>query len=374
MEPHRTPRQITLIGHPFSQIGNGRSMRVAFAACRSVGIDVAVRDVWNLDEPNAAQAASIVPKMTTSYGAVNVFHLNGDEVGPAFERIGPPPAGYKIIVPFWELSRYPTEWARQLERFDEVWAASEYIQKTIADAVARPVIRMPLGIEVSFEEFRSRRYFGIREDSYVFLFFFDCRSYITRKNPQAVVECFRRLVAMRPWSHVCLVMKIHGIEQAPLPVQDFLDSLSDLHERVVLLTGTMSENDVHNLVRCSDAFVSLHRSEGYGHGMAEAMYLGLPVIATGYSGNLEFMTSEVANLVGYSLIPVPAGAYPHAEGQRWAEPDLDQAVSYMAALVDNPSAGRAIGAKASRHIRTNFSYRASGLRYIRRLDEIMSLA
>jgi glycosyltransferase involved in cell wall biosynthesis len=131
----------------------------------------------------------------------------------------------------------------------------------------------------------------------------------------------------------------------------------------------MQEVEVHNLIRCCDAFVSLHRSEGFGLGLAEAMYLGLPVIGTGYSGNMDFMTTENSMPIGYELVPVPLGAYPHAEGQHWAEPDLDEAESRMIGLLDNPESGRMLGSWASRSIRTGFSYRASGLRIVQRLIE-----
>lgn len=370
----RVPLNLTLVGHPFSPFGTGRALRVAFAACRSVGIETAVRDVWNFQVPEAGQVETIVPYATASYGTVNVFHLNGNEVEPALERIGPLPPARNIVVPFWELPRYPAEWARQLERFDEVWAASDFILQSVAAAVDRPVLHMPLATEIALDAFCSRRQFGIPENSYAFLFFFDCQSYVKRKNPQGVVECFRRLLAARPWARTCLVLKLHGVEAASAEAQDFLASIRDLHERVVVLEGTLPEVEVHNLIRCCDAFVSLHRSEGYGLGFAEAMYLGLPVIGTGWSGNMDFMTAENAALIGYQLVPVPPGAYPHAEDQHWAEPDLDEAVTRMIGLVDDPAGGRVLGLRGSRNIRTEFSNRAAGLRYAERLTQLAAEA
>jgi len=368
-----TLREITLVGHPFSPIGTGRALRVAFAACRSVGLQTTIKDVWNFQTPDAAQAVDIGPFVTTTYCAINVFHLNGNEIEPALERIGPLPSGYNIVVPFWELPRYPAEWARQLERFDEVWAASDYIRQSVATAIDLPVIHMPLPTEITLDSFFSRRHFGIPEDSYAFLCFFDCRSYIMRKNPQAAVECFHRVLAARPFVRTCLVVKVHGVEFAQPEMQDFLASLHGLHERTIMLESTMTETEVHNLIRCCDALISLHRSEGYGLVLAEAMYLGLPVIGTGHSGNLDFMTPDNSIMIGHRLVPVPCGAYPHAEDQYWADPDLDEATARMIELIDDPAAGRALGARGSRSIRTGFSYRAAGLRYANRLAEIAEL-
>jgi glycosyltransferase involved in cell wall biosynthesis len=369
----RLPLKVTLVGHPFNPIGTGRALRVVFASCRGVGIEAAVRDVWNFQAAEPAQAISIAPFLTPSFGAINVFHLNGNEIEPALKQFGSLPPGYNIVMPFWELSRYPAEWARQVGRFDEVWAASDFIRQCVAAAVKCPVVHMPLPTEIELDVFRGRRQFGIPEDRYAFLCFFDCRSYITRKNPQAVVECFRRLLTARPWARTSLVIKLHGTEAAPAEIKDFLADLHELQGRVIVIDATMPEVQVHNLIRCCDAFVSLHRSEGYGLGLAEAMYLGRPVIGTAYSGNMDFMTPENSIPVGYHLVPVPPDAYPHSDGQHWAEPNLDEATTQMIKLLDDPAAGMALGLRASRSIRINFSYRAAGLRYLRRLDEITKL-
>ena len=102
------------------------------------------------------------------------------------------------------------------------------------------------------------------------------------------------------------------------------------------------------------------------------MYLGKPVVATGYSGNLEFMNSENSCLVRYSLVDVQEGQYPHAAGQQWAEPEIDHAVEHMLRVLDDREFGRGLGAIASRHLRIHFGYRAVGLCYARRLNEILT--
>ena len=123
-------------------------------------------------------------------------------------------------------------------------------------------------------------------------------------------------------------------------------------------------------MRCADAFVSLHRSEGFGRGMAEAMALGRVAIATGYSGNLDFMTPETSLLVDHQLVPVGADEYPYPDGQVWADPSVEHAAGLMAQVVDDPASALALGERAQRRIRTHFSARAIGLRYQARLDAI----
>jgi glycosyltransferase involved in cell wall biosynthesis len=142
--------------------------------------------------------------------------------------------------------------------------------------------------------------------------------------------------------------------------------------RVTVIERDLTDRETKELVRCCDCFISLHRSEGFGRFLAEAMLLGRPVIATAYSGNLEFMTPEVSCLVDYRLVPVAPGAYPFWEDQVWAEPDVEEAVAWMIRLVDDPAWGRRLGQRASAHIRSHFSYRAVGLQYLERLRQIIA--
>jgi glycosyltransferase involved in cell wall biosynthesis len=124
------------------------------------------------------------------------------------------------------------------------------------------------------------------------------------------------------------------------------------------------------LFACCDSFVSLHRSEGFGRGLAEAMLLGKPVIATGYSGNMDFTTADTACLVDYRLIPVGPHEYPHAEGQQWADPDLDQAARYMRRLVEEPAFGAALAERGRRLVEAQHGVKPVGERYRARLAEL----
>jgi len=108
-------------------------------------------------------------------------------------------------------------------------------------------------------------------------------------------------------------------------------------DRITIIETTLSGNEVANLIRCSDCFVSLHRSEGFGRGPAEAMFFGKPVIATGWSGNMDYMWPGTAFPVRYTLVPVGRGAYPCADGQVWAEPDVAHAAQLLAGLIDDPA-------------------------------------
>ena len=122
----------------------------------------------------------------------------------------------------------------------------------------------------------------------------------------------------------------------------------------------MSRPEVNGLIAATDAFVSLHRSEGFGFGLAEAMLLGKPAIGTDYSGNTDFLNRATGYPVPYELVPVGSGEYPDHEGQVWAEPDIAAAARAMAAIVDDPVAAEARALAGQTFIKTHHSLAAVG--------------
>jgi glycosyltransferase involved in cell wall biosynthesis len=362
--------EVCLVGHPFAPIGMGEQLRCSFRALRSIGVRPAVLDVYGSPQRDPAAESEFGPFLEQGFRAVNLFHINGDEVEPVLAHLAgrpSPPRMWRAVAPLWELPNYPPQWARLLERFDEVWACSRFIEQALVKVVHRPVVHLPPACEVVLSSFVGRRFFGIPESAYAFLFSFDLRSWATRKNPEAVVAAFRRAVHRRPHAPAMLVLKINGAELGDDRYRAFLESLADLRDRLLVLPRTLTDDEMKNLVRCCDCYLSLHRSEGFGRGPAEAMALGKPVIATRWSGNLDFMNDGNSILVDCALIPVPPDAYPHWEGQHWAEPDVEQAAASMVDLLDGPEKGMAIGRRASLDMRREFSYRAIGLRTVERM-------
>jgi glycosyltransferase involved in cell wall biosynthesis len=365
---------IRLVGYPFSPTGMGEHARSTFRALAAAGIEARLVDVA---PPGAPQA----PDLERAFGAarapglsrgINLFCVNADEVQRVCSSLDAEDfAGARnIIYPAWELARFPEPWARLVERFDEAWAPSRFIFEALSAATDRPVRHMPLAVELSLESFLGRRYFGVPEDAFVFLFFFDFSSYAERKNPMAVLAAFERLVARRPEADLHCVIKFRGAAETQADRRALEARLGALGRRVQAINADLTDNEIKNLIRNADLFVSLHRSEGFGRGMAEAMAMGRAALATGYSGNLDFMTPETSFLADYELIPVAPGAYPFAEGQVWADPSVEHAATLMEAALDDPEGLLELGRRARRHIRTRFSLRATGLRYAARLAEL----
>lgn len=367
---------VVLVGTPFAPIGMGEHIRAPFRALRSVGARVRVHDVLpHASSDDAELQREIGPHLADALSpSVNIFCINGNQVREVFGCLRPPlpSTSHNIIWPAWELSTYPDDWAREFGPFHEVWVASRFTEAALRAAVSIPVSRMPFGIGPRLARFLGRRHFGIPEAPFVFLFMFDFLSFVERKNPFAVLEAFRRLQRRRPGPAARLVIKLNNSAQRPRDHRRFLDAIAAVPDRVIVIDRVMTDDEIKNLVRCCDCFVSLHRSEGFGFALAEAMYFRKPVIATGYSGNLDFMSADTSALLPYHLVPVPPGTYPYADGQVWAEPDLDAAVDAMLRLLDDPPYRHALGLAASRHVRTHLSYQAVGLRYLARLGDIVA--
>jgi glycosyltransferase involved in cell wall biosynthesis len=367
---------VTIVGYPFHPTGMAEHARSTLRALQAVGVTPRLLDVADAGgtvDPDLA--ADFEPYLAQTLGSgVNIFGVNGDEADRVIGRLGRPAfeRAYNIAYPAWELARYPADWARVLDRFDEVWAPSAFVQQALRSAVSRPVHRMPLPVDLRLTSFLGRRHFGIPEDAFVVLFFFDLLSFATRKNPAAVLDAFEQLAERRPEADIVCVIKARGDRPDDPAYVELAARVAHLGHKAMLVTGDLSDNEIKNLVRVCDVFVSLHRSEGFGRGMAEAMAFGRAAIATGYSGNVDFMVPGTSLLVDYTLVPVPPGAYPKGEGQVWAEASPAHAASLIAQLMDDPAAARAMGRAGREHIRKTLSLPAAGRRILKRLDAIAS--
>ena len=368
---------VTLVGFPFAVTGRAEHVRAMWRAFRAAGIAASLHDISGGPVPDGATFTQLAAALSPKLGeGIRIFSLNGDEADVGHELIerrrpGAFAAGYNIIFPAWELPRYPAVWARALERYDEVWTASAFADASIRPAVTVPVRHIPNACEPHVAAPLDREHFGLPADSFVILVFFDLWSYTSRKNPWAAIEAFRKVLAARPQAPVHLAIKLNHASHDAKVSAAIAEAVAGLGDHATLIADQMPDNEMKNLVRCCDCLLSLHRSEGFGRGPAEAMFLGKPAVATGWSGNMEYMNHEVSFPVAYRLIPVGHGEYPHWQDQLWADPDIDDAAAILVRLVDRPALVKAVGERAARHMRRNFSDRVLGLRY---RDRILDLA
>ncbi len=362
---------LTIIGHPYAPIGMGEQMRSHVQACTALRLHHHVFDIFRYaqrTDPVHFQVVGERERRDLPDG-IRMFHINGDEVERVIQefeaRGGCFEAGYNIIVPAWELPAYPAPWAANLRRFDEVWALSSFIQASLATAgIDSHLIGQAVELEGGVN--LPRRYFGIRESAFVLLNFFDLSSYSSRKNPDAVLALLDRIRRDDPYRDVQLVLKVKNGEHG---AEDWAASMEG-DPQVKVIATPLDTLGVRSLMAACDCFVSLHRAEGFGRGMGEAMALGRLTMGTGWSGNVDFMTDSNSLLVGHELVRLQPDAYPHWQGQSWANPDVDQAWALLRPVLDDPDRGGAIARRGQVEALRSHGNRAVGLRILARLERI----
>ncbi len=258
---------------------------------------------------------------------INIFVGNPSILLSAFGKLNPRALlGNKTIgVWFWELERIPRDWELAGRLVDVVWAQSSFVAEAFKGAAKRVEV-MPFVVDQAPRYALDRSHFGIQKDPYVFLMTFDYLSHVARKNPAAVVRAFRAEFGDDP-SVLLVIKSVNKASSAGVGAD--IESIINASNNILSIDTYLDKEALLSLISAADCYVSLHRSEGLGLGMAEAMSLGTLVVATGYSGNMDFMSSDSALLVDYTLKPVDAAEYPYAGDNQWAEPAESSARSQM---------------------------------------------
>ena len=232
----------------------------------------------------------------------------------------------------------------------------------------KPVTYMPLSIDKPVFSPRGKAFFGIPDNAYTFLSVFDCNSWIKRKNPMGAVKAFA--TAFPPGrADVRLVVKIMN-SQASIPEYQELLAQVAKDSRIILIDKFLPRNDMLALIDACDVFVSLHRSEGFGRVIAEAMYMGKPVISTNYSGSVDFAFEGTAYTVDGPLVPLRQGDYVEFEGQYWMDPDIDAAAAAFRCCVEEEDRTQAIALAGQRQISENHTIQKIAHRYLERLKAL----
>lgn len=363
------------MGHPYGVLGVGEYLRASAAAFAAAGIPFHIRNTYDWGEHLAEKHPDFPfwDRLTTGRPhRVNVFHINADEMAEARRHLGGAffAGRYNIASWHWELSRFPEAWLPALEGVDELWASSRFIQQTLAERARVPVVWMPHPVEVASGDPAEDAALGLPQGRFLFLAFFDFTSFVARKNPFGAIRAFRAAFPPGAASPVGLVVKANGAEARPAEATAFLASPELRDPRIVVINEVMDRRRLLSLMRRCHCFVSLHRSEGFGRGIAEALLLEKPVIVTAYSGNMDFTDAQNACLVDYRLVDVGPDEYPHAAGQQWADPDLEQAAEHMRRVVSDPAWAASLARRGREVVEAQHGVEAVGQRYRARLERL----
>lgn len=343
---------------------------------------------WQMRRALEAAGVPVAPRdmpATVCHDLLDREGMRGPEVHPVTIHLLPPEhsigdiharsmshprAGARRVAAwYWELERAPALWARRARAYGEIWAPTRFIRDSFAASFDVPVRTMTPGLALAPFTPRPRAWFGLPESPFLVLFSFDMCSVMERKNPLALIRAFRK--AFRPGADAMLVIKVSRGGHDPSSLQ--LLRREEALGGITIIDRVLSRADTNALTACCDAYASLHRAEGFGLAMAEAMLLGKPVLATGYSGNLDFMTKRASYLTGFRKVPIIRDLPQYPAGIPWAEPDEEEAAEHLMRIFDRPGEAAAVALRGQALARRVLDPLAAARRLRLRIEELAGI-
>jgi glycosyltransferase involved in cell wall biosynthesis len=343
------PGPIVVVGGLRAMTGLGEAARLCQRALDAMGLNAAAVDITSVfRHPDTPDAPAAARPDQVPVGGTLIVHANPPHFSFALASLGRSFLRSRKVIGYWvwELPTIPTLWSRSFPHLHEIWAPSQFVAHAVRSSPTWtgqvPLRIVPYPVEVPIAGRCTRRDFGLDEHAFVVLMLFHMGSSFERKNPVAGIRAFKE--AFGESREKRLVISIKDASDDPAGHRVLLDEIGSA-PNISVMHDKGTKPWVNALMSCSDVVLSLHRSEGFGLVLAEGMMLGKPVIATGWSGNLDFMTRSNAFLVDFELVPARSSRY---RGDVWAEPDPSQAARILVDLSGDPQLGRQVGERARR--------------------------
>ena len=352
------PNGLNLIGYLSAELGLGEAVRSLASACVAQEIPFSAIDV-GYQSSNQQRDTRIATQAVKKHFPIDLIYVNADQTAAtaAYLEQKHQPGLYRIGFWHWEQPRLPDSTFGAFAHVDEIWVPSTFVHDAVAPFSPVPVVKIPHAIEFSPSTEATRSRFGLPEEKQLALVMYDFHSYQYRKNPQAAIEAFRIAAGHR--DDTALVIKTINSQHHPEARAELHNSVTGMNN-VIFIDQFLTRQQVWDLQSCCDFLISLHRAEGFGLAPAEMMYLGKPVIATGWSANMDFMTAQNAFPVRYQLKPLERAVGVYPAGPSWAEADIDHAAQCITQLLDAPDLRQRMGQQAAQDIRNQLSPSAVG--------------
>ena len=311
---------VNLIGYATSPTGLGEDLRSFAAMLDYLNVSYSVIDV---PTESRGRVKSPWQQLSTDTFSTSFFFMSPMEclrLKEAQPKLFSEPKT-KVGYFLWELPDFPDQYVSALDLVDHIWCPTKFVQDAFFKKVQKLILTIPLPVlNVKRKGRNFRRELDIPEDAFVVLYMFDVRSTLARKNPKATIDTFFEFAKNLPNAY--LILKINRWEQVDRALFDWIP----MHPQLRILSESMDDSELADLYEASDVYLSLHRSEGFGRTLVEAMQHGLEVVSTNYSGPEDYLTKDNARLVEWSETAANPGDYPYTLGSRWAEPSIASAV------------------------------------------------
>lgn len=355
---------VNLLGYFESEKGVGEGVRSNHRIVQATGLPYVLN---NWVDSGSSNVETVSDKLdTNNLYIINLMTLNADGL-QAFGRnhsnylMG----HYNIGYWAWELSDFPNEWDTSFGYADEIWTPSKFTSEAVAHCSPVPVRVVPHAlVSTDFDVTPDRAAFGLDPDVFLFLFLFDFHSFLERKNPLGLIRAYKKAFGNR--RDVQLLIKSSHSAQHSDELALLQDAASGANVKV--LDAVLTREAKQQLMKTADCYISLHRSEGFGLTLAEAMMCGKPVIATAYSGNVDFMSDSDSFLVPYRMVAIDRTHGPYKAGCQWADPDLDYTVDFMRYVESHRETAASLGLRAKARISDILSPATIGASVRQRLE------
>ncbi len=342
------PQGVNIMGPVKAQMGIGQCCRFLVSEFDASGIKYCVQN-FNLlgNVQNGDTSFDDILTEETPYG-INLIVMEPTELMFRCTQFDQNMWNDKYNVGFWswELEDFPKEWTPAIDLLDEIWTPSEFTSDSIRKVTNKPVHTIPYNVTAHTDDKYDRKYFGLPEDKFLFLIMFDFNSTMVRKNPVGAIEAYKKAFDVNDDS-VGLVIKTSNTDFDKI---ESVKKLLEGYKNIYFITEVLEKTAVNSLIKDVDVFVSLHRAEGFGIVMAEAMLVNTVCIATNWSSNIEFMNKDIACMVDYSFVTLEKDASPYRKGSKWADANTDEAAEYMKKLHDDKEFYDTLSTKAKAYI------------------------
>ena len=344
---------INVAGYFHGQFGVAESARLIVKSLKAANIPHVLNNIES--EFHSNEDSTFDDFSSKNPYPINLIVVNADQSDVFFREFGPDyfKGRYNIALWAWELSKFPDKWLENLQYFNEIWTHSSFVSNSMKD-FSIPVENVSCPISIN-DELPNRKKFGIKDSDFVFLFIFDFASIFERKNPLGLIKAFKS--AFGDKGGIKLVIKSINGKKFPT---EFKQLEQECKNNVIHFSEHFEKKDVDVLIASCNCYVSLHRAEGLGITIAEAMSAGKPVITTNYGGNTDFMNTDNSFPVKYSLKKLDKDYGDYKKGNVWAEPDLEDAITLMKQVYENKKLAAEIGDKAKKYIKEKMSFSTIG--------------
>lgn len=348
---------LSIHGYFLSEVGLGETARLMFSAANAHGLNPRA---INRPLPDRENDHSFIEKLSENSDSSIGLNIDGLI---SFRRLSKELCSrrYNVAYPFWELELFPIKHMKHIQKFDCVWAPSGFIFENLKNYTNKTVHLLKHPVDVPDEDPAPTP----AADGLKILFYFDFDSFSARKNPEAAVAAFR--LAFPTATDVSLTIKTRGCADGGRRAQLLGQAAQD--SRITIIDETLSRVQMKALLAEHHVYMSLHRSEGFGLGCAEALAAGKFVVATDYGGTTDFITEETGFPVEWSRVDVAKGEYVASQGASWADPSVEHAAERLRQIYDSPDAGRDRTLAGLKLLRQNHSVSVIGTQMARILED-----